>query len=173
MDNFYIYVERDDDVLLFGRVITPLVEKTNARVVIRSYRQLRNSDVKNKLVALASSGWKRLLVGDMNDSPSIPERKRKLNRIYGPLADDEILIVEKEIEGWYLAGLTEARRNEIGIARVPNDFEKIIKEVFREFIPKMFASRADFLLEILKNYSVETAMKNSGSFAYAIRKHFS
>ena len=61
-----------------------------------------------------------------------------------------------------MAGLTEQRREELGVTTVPKEFERVTKEVFRELTPNRFGSRRDFMLEILSDYS----------FAYAIKKHF-
>ena len=89
------------------------------------------------------------------------------------LQDNEILIVKQRIEGWYLAGLTEARRQKLKVGKLPNDFETVSKESFDRLVPSRFAdSRVAFMQELIREYDIDTASKRCESFKYALEKHF-
>lgn len=79
-------------------------------------------------------------------------------------------MVVKEIEGWYLAGLgnTEAEKFKI---RTFSETDTITKEQFNALIPKTFDSRIDFMLEILRIFSIEIAKQKNRSFRYCIEKY--
>ncbi len=85
---------------------------------------------------------------------------------FSNLDDNQISIVIHEIESWYIAGfpddmLLAMRLPEIG------DSEKITKEDFNQLYHQISRSRIDFMRELLKNYSVKTAVSKNSSF-----KHF-
>ena len=82
----------------------------------------------------------------------------------------KIIVVVKEIESWYLAGLDNKVCKQLKIKNFPNT-EKVTKEEFNSLIPKKFTSRIDFMLEILKNFSIEIAKKKNTSFRYFVEKY--
>ena len=85
------------------------------------------------------------------------------------LAGDKIVIVIKEIESWYLAGLDEKQCKELGIKSF-QETNDITKEQFNSVIPTKYDSRIDFMAEILKRFSIETAKSKNNSFQYFIEK---
>jgi hypothetical protein len=78
--------------------------------------------------------------------------------------------VKEEIESWYLAGISSASLIKYKINSL-GDTEQITKEEFQKLIPKKFESVSDFMIEILKDFSVNNAKMSNKSFAYLIRKH--
>lgn len=76
----------------------------------------------------------------------------------------------KEIESWYLAGLDAQACKEFNIHNVP-ETDSITKEQFDALIPEKFISRIDFMLEILKVFSIESAKQKNMSFKYFIMKY--
>ena len=167
-----IYVEGQDDALFFEQVVIPLLDRSSVSAEVSEYRQRPKQALRKELRILAKTGARRIVVSDLDSSPCFTKRKEKLKREVGKLADDEFLVVERCIEGWYLAGLTKKRCGELKI-RPPQKLDTVSKEVFNNLIPAKFSSRRDFLQEILRDYSVTSAKRRSPSFAYAIQKHFS
>jgi hypothetical protein len=49
--------------------------------------------------------------------------------------------------------------------------EDISKKQFNNLIPKGFDSRIDFMLEILKYFSIKIAKQKNKSFRYFLQKH--
>jgi hypothetical protein len=79
--------------------------------------------------------------------------------------------VIKEIESWYLAGLTDESIQKFKI-RSFKTTDDITKEKFDNSIPKKFDSRIDFMLEILRYFSIEIANQKNKSFKYFDDKYF-
>ncbi|MDZ7724802.1 MAG: hypothetical protein U5R06_18855 [candidate division KSB1 bacterium] len=77
----------------------------------------------------------------------------------------------KEIESWYLAGLAEKKQRQLKIKPF-KDTNDLTKEQFNQQIPNSFDSRIDFMVELLKNYSIEIAQIRNKSFSYFINREF-
>ena len=78
---------------------------------------------------------------------------------------EKIYIVIKEIESWYFAGVTDKKSREFGIKPMKHTND-LFKEEFNQLYHKIFKSRIDFMLEILKEYSISTAKQKNKSFKY-------
>jgi hypothetical protein len=79
------------------------------------------------------------------------------------------MVVIKEIESWYIAGLRDIESKKFGIQTFSTT-DSLTKENFSNLIPKRYDSRLDFMIEILKNFSAETAKQKNKSFRYCIEK---
>ena len=84
-----------------------------------------------------------------------------------------VLIVCKEIESWYLAGLTYNDCKKMGIPDSLNDTDHLSKEQFLGLMPERFGSKTEFMLEILQVFDHETARARNSSFRYFIEKYLS
>ncbi len=84
------------------------------------------------------------------------------------VSDGRILIVSKEIESWYLAGLPLEDRREL---RIPpfRTTDGVDKACFRRAIPKRW-ERVEFMLELLERYSLSQAVRSNKSFAYVVSR---
>jgi hypothetical protein len=165
-DKLFIFVEGDDDEMFFDKMV-----KNYLACSIKQYARKPKHKIADYLFNLKRMNADYLLVGDINMKPCITAKKQDLSRIY-KLEMDKILIVRKEIESWYLAGLDEAHCKQFGIP-VVRDTQKVDKERFEhEFIPKKFKdNKKDFLNEILRVYSIETAKQKNASFKYFADKY--
>jgi len=83
---------------------------------------------------------------------------------------DKILVVIREIESWYMAGLDTKPSKNLGIKKIPKTTEDITKEQFYSLIPQKF-SRIDFMREVLKNFSIQTAKQKNKSLKYCIERY--
>ena len=84
---------------------------------------------------------------------------------------DKIVIVIKEIESWYLAGLNldYIKKNDIMIKNNTND---IVKESFDNILKKSKLkrmSRSSWMIEIIENYNLDIAINNNDSLNYFIK----
>ena len=82
----------------------------------------------------------------------------------------KIIVVIKEIESWYLAGLDNKVCRQLKINNFA-DTDNVTKEKFNALIPKKFTSRIDFMSEILKYFSIEIAKQKNNSFQYFVEKY--
>ena len=86
------------------------------------------------------------------------------------LTGGSIVVVIMEMEGWYYAGITGDVAQELGIAEMPST-DELTKEDFNARIPRRFDSRIDFMFEILKSFSLETADRKNQSFHFFVNRY--
>ena len=111
-----------------------------------------------------------IFVADNNGSPCITDRKQRIENDFKNIDKNKILVVVREIEGWYLAGIDDGSSKKFGIKSFHNT-EHINKSAFNDVKPKKFSSRIDFMSEILKLFCIDTAKKKNGSFSYFVENY--
>ncbi|MFH1563263.1 MAG: hypothetical protein ABIF11_07620 [Nitrospirota bacterium] len=162
----YVFVEGQDDKNFFEKIIKPKFEK-------------EYNEVKVELYAEESFEWRRkyirsirkikaadyIYVADINNAPCVTAKKQKIKNI----DKDKIIVVIKEIEGWYLAGLDDTNSKRLKIPTVTTT-DTITKEQFNRLISKN-SSRINCMLEILKCFSLKIAWQKNTSFNYFVEKY--
>ena len=166
----YIFVEGNDDELFFKTVITPLLEDGYSGIEIIKFAQMKKSKVEQFIFSIETLRFDYWLFGDIDYHNSVRQKKKMLQMRFSNLSTEKIYIVIKEIESWYFAGVTNMFSREMGIPPL-KDTNDLVKEEFNMLYHRRFKSRIDFMLEILKNYSITTAIKKNTSFAYFAEKH--
>ena len=166
----FLLVEGDDDERFFRKIIRPKFEEKNNSVMIWKYKQQKQEKIKSFLSSINSMGANYIYVADINRAPCITSKKQETRDKFEKIDIDRIIVVIQEIESWYLAGLDTKSSKQLGVSS-SNTTDNITKEQFDKVIPKSFDSRIDFMLEILKNFSVETAKQKNRSFNYFLQKH--
>jgi len=166
----FIWVEGPDDVRFFEAIIKPKFLRKYCFVEVRQYADMKKGKLCSFVKSIIAMGGDYIFSGDINQAPCVNIRKEKLRERYNILDENRIIIIIKEIESWYLAGITNdfARKYKIKLA---NRTEQIVKEQFKKLIPKKFDSKTDFLVEILKIFSTIEAMGKNTSFKYLIDKY--
>jgi hypothetical protein len=171
----YFFVEGPDDERYIEKVIKPVLESQYDMIKVIRYAKLPKIVIENFIRTYKnqpSSDY--LFLCDMDargDQSCITKRKEKERNKYGNLINsDKLIVVKEEIESWYLAGITTDNATKFKIKTFA-DTESITKEEFRQMIPKKFLSSNDFMVEILKEYSLEQAQKVNGTLNYFIKKH--
>jgi len=167
----WILIEGNDEQRFFeSKVIKPIFDKNYDFVQIQTYAQEPPKRIKNFLKSIKAMNSDYFFFRDINDAPCVSFRKENIKGKYGRrIENNNIIIVVKEIESWYLAGLDNKSCEELGI-RSFNDTNTLTKEEFNSLKPNKFDSRIDFMVEILKRFSIETAKKKNVSFNYFISK---
>jgi hypothetical protein len=166
----FIFIEGDDDARFFTRIIIPLFENNYDKVQLWKYTQKKNEKIFQFLKSIQAMNADYIFVADNNGSPCITDRKQRIENDYQNIDKNKILIVVREIEGWYLAGMDDGSSKKLGINSFPNT-EHINKGAFNDLIPKKFNSRIDFMSEILKLFCIDTAKSKNGSFGYFVEKY--
>jgi hypothetical protein len=167
---FWVLLEGSDDQRFFEKVIKPIVSPPYVSAQTWQYAQQKRERTRNFLSAISKMSSDYLLWGDINDSPCVTARKDIIKAAYDDnLAVQNVIIVIREIEAWYLAGLSDKSCQELGLKPFQNT-NAITKEHFNQLIPKKFDSRIDFMLEVLKRFDIETAKKKNKSFKYFLNK---
>ena len=166
----FILVEGGDDVRFFDKIIKSGLQKKYNLVEIRPYAALKKEKLDDFLKSIKAMNASYIYVTDINDAPCITAIKQETQNKLRNIDEDRIVVVIKEIESWYISGLTKEAIKEFKIHPFKTT-DDITKERFNDLIPKEFDSRIDFMLETLKCFSIEVAKRNNKSFEYFIDKH--
>ena len=168
--SLFIFIEGDDDERFFEGIIKPKFEETYNWVKLSKYAKEKSEKVCNFLRNIDAMNGDYLYVADINDAPCVTSKKEAIQNKIKNCKIERMLIVKREIESWYLAGLDDTSSKNFGI-KTSGDTERISKERFDDLKPKKFDSRIDFMLEILKSFSPETARRKNRSFKYFVDKY--
>ena len=184
----YILVEGGDDARFFERVVRPMFEDEFGHVQLWQYSQQEKEKV-NKFLdsirAMQGGGIADLIiVADLDESPCVTDRKERIPSGFrslsagqspgqptGPFSSTRILIVCREIESWYLAGLNDEECKRLGLTTTIDNTDRISKEQFLDLMPDRFDSKSEFMLEILREFDHETARSKNSSFRYFMQKY--
>ena len=167
----YILVEGDDDERFFKKILLPrLREKHDYIKVIQYAQKPKKFEYIKKFIKSIQSMGDYIYVTDINDSPCITAKKQEIQDKLKNIDEDRILVVIKEIESWYLAGLDDtcSKKFRISLCDTTDD---LTKKQFNNLIPKKFGSRIAFMQEILKCFNIETAKHKNESFRYFCKKY--
>lgn len=168
----YVFVEGNDDEKFFQKIFLSKLRKKNDDVKIIQYAQKpRKFEYIGKFVkSIQSMGADYIYTTDIDNSQCVTAKKQEAQNNLRNVECDKIIVVIKEIESWYLAGLsdTECRSFQMRTFSVTDD---ITKEQFDRLRSNKFASRIDFMSEILKKYSIKIAKQKNKSFRYYIEKY--
>lgn len=166
-----VFLEGNDDLRFFEKIVQPLVESKGYHVSIYQYAREKPHKINAYIKSInATPTADYLFFADYDFSRCISARIEFLIQKYSSLEREKIRIVIREIESWYLAGLNNDACRKLKIL-VFNDTNEVIKEKFDSLIPKKFQrSRIDFMQELLKHYDLETAQQKNRSFHYLFQK---
>jgi hypothetical protein len=166
----FIMVEGEDDIRFFGRIIKPLLAPAYHSVEIIPYACIKREKVNKFLKSVTLMNNDYIFVADIDQERSVRDKKQILYYRFSDISGRSIVVVIKEIESWYLAGLSLDAAQELGIPDHTST-DLITKEDFNALIPARFDSRIDFMFEILKSFSVETAFHKNNSFKFFVNHY--
>ena len=166
----FILVEGEDDVRFFGRIIKPLFVSWYDSIEIIPYACIKRVKVNNFLKSVRQMNNDYIFVADIDTERSVRDKKQLLYYHFDNISGRSIVIVIKEIESWYYAGLSAIAARDLGVEEhVATD--DMFKEDFNELMPRHFESRIDFMFEILKSFSLETAVLKNRSFKFFVERY--
>lgn len=166
----WVLLEGNDDERFFEGIIKPKLSPQYNSIQVWQYAQEPPKRTKNFLKSIKAMNSDYFFCADINDSPCVIAKKQNIESKYGRRIDiNNILVVIKEIESWYLAGLDDRACEELEIRRF-HSTDNITKENFDDLRSDKFDSRIDFMAEILKRFSIETATQKNASFKFFMQK---
>ena len=166
----WVLIEGTDDEIFFEQVVKPEIEARYDFIGFWQYAQEPRKRTQDFLRSITSMNANYFLLADINDLPCLTAKKDWIQSRYGKAIHvTRAIIVVPEIESWYLAGLNEEACTELGI-QTSTDTDEMTKEKFNNLIPKTFDSRIDFMVEVLKRFSIKTAVRKNRSFDYFARR---
>ncbi len=166
----FILVEGEDDIRFFGRIVKPLLINLYDAVEIIPYASIRRSKVDNFLKSIRLMNNDYIFVADIDTEQSVRDKKQVLYSHFSHIDGGNIIVVIKEIESWYYAGLSSESVQNLNVPDLP-DTDELTKEDFNHLIPGKYDSRIDFMFEILKYFSIDTARKKNHSFRFFIERY--
>jgi hypothetical protein len=166
----FILVEGEDDVRFFGRIVKPLLINRYEAVEIIPYASIKRSKVNSFLKSIRLMNNDYIFVADIDSERSVRDKKQILYSHFSHVHGGSIIVVIKEIESWYFAGISPESAQSLGIPDLPST-DELTKEDFNNLIPRKFDSRIDFMFEILKYFSLDSAGKKNHSFRFFAERY--
>jgi hypothetical protein len=163
-----VFVEGVSDTRFFERVIAPLIRPAELKTV--EYACMLKKDVNKRLRAERRIGNPLLFVADRDASPCSGKGKAKNMQAHPALEEHQIIVVSREIESWYLAGISNDSARSLGLGQLSPRTDDLFKEDFKQLIPRRFRPTNDFMLEILNQFDVLLARTRNNSFDYLLRR---
>ena len=169
---FWVLLEGNDDERFFEGMIKPKLSPQYNSIRAWKYAQEPSKRTKNFLKSIKAMNSDYFFLGDINRLPCVTAKKNRIKRKYATTIDvDNIIIVVKEIESWYLAGINERSAKILGIKRFLKNTDNLTKETFEKLMPNRYSDKIDFMQEILKHFDLLTACKRNKSFNYFYKKY--
>jgi len=165
----FLLVEGSDDERFAKNVLLAIFNEQYDTVQIVKYSGKSPKKKRQFINSIMSMRADYLYLSDINSNPCITTKKTQVQNKVNNIKLDRIRVVITEIESWYFAGLKNDAAKDLGIDIIP-DSNTLTKETFNRLIPRHFDSRIDFMIEILKRYSRDTAKHNNKSFKYLAEK---
>lgn len=163
----YLLVEGDDDERFADRVVIPRLTSRYDFVQLWKFAQQKQSKVNSFLRSIKAMGADYFLLADINSHSCFPQKREVLRQKFAELDVTKTVIVIREIESWYLAGVPAS--NPWGVS-VPSNTSNVTKEQFDAALPKAFDSRIGCMIEILKLFDISNAAARNPSFQYFVRR---
>jgi hypothetical protein len=166
----FILVEGEDDVRFFGRIIKPFFITHYDSVEIIPYACIKRSKVDNFLRSIRLMNNDYIFVADIDAEASVRDKKKVLYSHFDHIDGGSVIIVVKEIESWYYAGIPADSVKNLDVTDLVCT-DDLTKEAFNQLIPRKYDSRIDFMFEILKYFSIDTAKKKNSSFKFFVERY--
>lgn len=163
-------VEGEDDIRFFGRIIKPLFISRYDSVEIIPYASIRRTKVNNFLKSVRLMKNDYIFLADIDTERSVRDKKQILFYHFSNIESGSIVVVIKEIESWYYAGLSRESGLNLGVPDLPST-DELTKEDFNRLIPRKYDSRIDFMFEILKYFSLDSARMKNHSFRFFVDRY--
>ncbi len=116
----FILVEGEDDVRFFGRIIKPLFIGRYDSVEIIPYASIKRSKVSNFLKSITLMKNDYIFVSDIDAERSVKDKKQVLYSHFNHIDGGSIIVVIKEIESWYYAGLSTESALALNVPDLPS-----------------------------------------------------
>jgi len=163
----FIWVEGPDDIRFFEAVIQPKLNDQYNYVKVFPYAELSPKLRKAFINSQRSEKADIIFSGDKNSSPCVTKRKETFINNSLSLIEDQIIVVVHEIESWYLAGVTKRDM----VKKQLSSTDDVTKEQFNDLIPDKYESRTEYMVEMLKKFSIDQARAKNKSFEYFANKY--
>lgn len=170
-DILYIFLEGDDDERFFKGVLESKLLTQYSEIKSIKWAEKKEERINNYLKSIKAKNQDYIFCTDLDDCTEEQKTSRITEKRF-EVDPSNLVIVIKMIESWYIAGLDQSVSKKLGVHKCQKSCDKICKGKFSSIRPKRFETNTDFMIEILKVYSIAHARKNSKSFDSLYRRVF-
>lgn len=166
----YLLVEGPDEKTFSEQILKPLFEGAGyGWVKPVPYKHKTQKEVNDFINNCVNNQWSYIFLHDLDGSPCVTQRKDKIQAKYTLCDKDNMQVVVQEIESWYLAGVDD---NILKQLKLPHSgkTDNLTKEEFGRLVPVKDSLKA-LKVEMLKRFSVATAVTKNTSFRYFVHKY--
>jgi len=163
------FVEGDDDQRFIERTIVPAIATKYDVIKYFRYASSVPKETCKVLRTLESTGWDYLFLADRDQSACKTHRREKICEKMQVVTAKKIIVVDQEIESWYVSGLDAASARGVGLD-LPRSSELFSKEHLVRLVGKRFPTATDLKLFLLDSFSLEVGRKSNASFAYLCKR---
>lgn len=161
-------VEGDADERFVEHVVKPLVADTFDQVGVWQYAQRKKDKTRSFIRGLGEVGASYLYLHDLDGEPCATGRKTKVLEHLPSVDPNSIVVVCQAIESWYLAGLLDEDRRRLRVAPFGTT-DSVTTAQFESGRPEKL-ERTEYMMELVRRFSVEVARTKNRSFAYLLSK---
>ncbi len=170
----YVFYEGDDDERFLRRIIKPIIEKRGFELVPINQYARKRIVIAKFITSIGDEEY--LFIKDIDTYPCVTRRKESVQNDMSYHIDiNRIIIVQKEIESWYLAGTSKKCLRTLGVQ--PKQIKGILKSTdtidcnrFNNYFPVKIP-RSVIMDELLVDFSLKNAKLRNKSFNYLLQKH--
>ena len=168
INEIYVFLEGQDDVEFYEAIFSRQIKRKGILDHKIPYSNKPVRDVNRLLKAVKT--WEKceyIFFADFNSSECYQMKKARLMGSYPNLESGNIIIVKREIESWYLAGVSDRIAKDMGLFGI-EDTSEITKKEFR----RRLKGQKEYVIkgEILAAYNTHVAKKRNASFLYACNR---
>ena len=145
----FIFVEGIDDQRFFEKIIIPRFKKDYDDIKIVQYSHWAKKKIKAFIKSISSMKADYLYFTDINNNPCVTAKKGKVKKTISLINDNKLIVVVREIESWYLAGVFKRDLSKFKIRSNIRTTDDLSKEKFNELIPRNIDSRINFMIDLL------------------------
>ena len=166
-----IFLEGNDDKRFFEKILESFFNSKFPNYIFHKIRHSEKAD--DKIIQYINSfreeECKVIFFKDYDKSPCYTEILERTIQCFEQLEQNEIFIVRKSIEGWYLAGVNETFLRDKGVNEHFEDTENISKHRFKALFPRG-TTISTLMIEILEDYDIRTAIEKNSSLKRLVEK---
>jgi len=167
----WVLIEGSDDTRFIDKIIRPILINNYNSIKTWEYSKEPLQRKKKILKSIAAIGDDYLFFSDINNSPCVSKKMDVLKSNFKKTVNsNNIVVVIKEIESWYLAGIDKKCCRRLNI-RFYDRTDNVGKEECHAIIAKSkYQPRVHCMAEMLRNYDACLAVGRNKSFNYFFRK---
>ena len=172
MCRLILFIEGDDDERLVKHILTSIANETKSFIQYYQYSTKKKSSIKQYINTIINvNNWDYFFLHDNDHHLCLTSCKEFLCDIFPFICISKLIIAIREIESWYLAGLSANLCHNIGLQYIHDtsnvtkeDFSKLFLELNNDDMPNLL----EFKLFIIENFDLELAVTRNKSLEYMI-----